>query len=84
MESYYYSSNYSGSGSSTASPSRPSSPVGSMHSIRVLPAVPHVPASGEELSLNRAACAAVCAVERGSVGHETFYYQLGKKSGWCS
>lgn len=82
MESYYYSSASSpGSNSLTG---RASSPASSVHSVLVLPTVLKTQASGEELSLNREACAAVCAVERGSVGHETFYYQLGKKSGWCS
>lgn len=65
---------------------RPASPADSLRSIPVM----HINgstgrAAGQDLSLNRAACAAICVVDRCSANRrEAYYYHLGKKIGWCS
>lgn len=41
--------------------------------------------SGADMTINRKACAATCAVERtGASRREKYFYHIGKKSGWYS
>lgn len=63
---------------------RPSSPADSLRSMPVI-CPEDCSSAGHDLSRNREACVAVCVVDRCSASRrETFYYHLGKKSGWCS
>ena len=40
---------------------------------------------GEEMALNRINWAALCLIEKSDADRrEAFYYQIGKKAGWCS
>lgn len=63
---------------------RSSSPASSVHSVQVLQSAKPAVASEDQL-LDRQACSGLCVVDRCSAHRrETFFYHLGKKSGWCS
>jgi len=57
---------------------RPASPADSLRSFHI-----ENPLESAE-KVMRETCLAVCIADRSVNRRDTFYYQLGKKIGWCS